>query len=196
MKKHNCFNYLEPAVTKLAKGLAAALEAGGSRVGVSKADEAANEAVHFDAQPTNAFGDGFVVRMYGSGGSVGGASAAAGRAGPAAEDDAEEDTREAAKAAARSAKESQERSALFSRRGGGDASAAAAQKAAGGDDDDGPAMPTRSAAASAPAAALAATEADDAAFGDGADDIDSAFASMGVGETEFKAEQIDEDGIM
>ena len=181
-------------MTKLAKGLAAALEAGGNRVGVSKAEEAANEAVHFEAQPANAFGDGFVVRTYGGGGGAGGGSAAAGRAGPAAEDDDEEDKREAAKAAAREAKESKERASLFSRRSGGDASAAARNVSAA-DDDDGPAMPMR-AVTSAPASALTASEADDAAFGDGADDIDSAFASMGVGETEFKAEQIDEDGIM
>jgi hypothetical protein len=202
-KKHTIFGYLEPAITRTAKGLAAALSAGGSRVGVSKDDEAASEAVHFAEPEKNAFGEGFQVRQFGSGNALGGAKVSAAPA-EGDEDYDPADAAAAARAAKREAKEANARAALFSGRGGGSGgggggrSAAALQPA--DDDDSAPIVPTRRAdpkAASAPEEEL-----DDE---DAAAEVEAAFAAMSAGgdesggtqgKHEAAAEALDEDGLM
>jgi colicin import membrane protein len=187
--KHTTFGYLEPGVTKVAKGLAAALAAGGSRVGVSKPDEAASEAVHFAAAPASAaFGEGFTVRQFGGGGALGGARKPA----LGGDDDAEADAADAAdarRAAAKEAKEATARASLFARPGKGGAAAAAAAPA---EEDEGPVAVAR------PAKGAAAAAGGDDGFGDGADDIDAAFAAMSAGGGGDAPEQVavDEDGLM
>jgi hypothetical protein len=63
LKKHSAFGYLEPAVTRLARGLPKVIEEGmGGRVGVACSEEAASEAV--SAAPVRKV-DGFQFREIG-----------------------------------------------------------------------------------------------------------------------------------
>lgn len=153
--KHTIFGYIEPAVTRVAKSLPAAIAAGGTKVGSHKAEEAASAAVAHrrPAQGDGGFGAGFRVIGGGGGGS---SSSGAGRA---EEEEEDLDTRKAQK---RAAADAHARASLFAKgpsagagAGGGGAGAAAEAE------DGGPAM---------------------AGFAEGADDVDAAFRDMGLGE--------------
>jgi hypothetical protein len=110
ISKHSAFGYLEPGVTRVAKGLAAAA-AMGSRVGVAGGDEVATAALDpSDAPAVVKTADGFVFRQIGGGSGGGGGGGGGGGAADA------EATRRAEAAAT---KEAQQRAARFGQGGGG-----------------------------------------------------------------------------
>ena len=201
-KKHSTFGYLEPAITRIAKGLSSALAAGGSRVGVSKDDEAASEAVNFTAPAAGAFGEGFQVRQFGGGATLGG-GAAAGAGGDVVGGDGSfmdpADAAAAAKAAKKEAKANQERAVLFGR--GGATAAAPAPQPEDDDEYNAPVVPTRRTSGKplSPKEPVAAVETEGEGEGDedgGDTDIDAAFASMGGHTGGAEHEKFDDDGLL
>jgi len=191
LKKHTTFGYLEPAVTKVARGLPKVLEEGmGGKVGVCSAEESATEAVSARKAPVRTV-DGFEFREIGGGWKEGG--------GNNEDEGGVEDAASQAKAAKARRKEEEDKASLFgapSKKGGKQQinSAPAAEE-----EEEGPMVISRNSKPAAGAASVQVEEEEEEGGGGGGgfDDtgLEEAFASMGGEEGQDKEAQgnVDDD---